>query len=98
MPYPNLAGKHAYDALITPEDLHAGLRGRGGVPRSLRGSRRHHLLSGPDHGQIAASGSATRFRGVGGENYLVALAGRRAGRGLRPVRHRRAGGGRRLED
>ncbi len=71
MPYPNLAGKHAYDSLITPEDLHASLRAEGAFPdlSAVRGAIICYQARIMD--QIAASGSATRIRGVGGENYLV---------------------------
>jgi uridine phosphorylase len=71
MPFPNLAGKHAYDALVTPQDLHDSLRAEGAFPdlSAVRGAILCYQSRIID--QIVASGTATRFRGVGGDNFLV---------------------------
>jgi uridine phosphorylase len=71
MPYPNLAGKHAYDALVTPQDMRASLRAEGGLPdlSAVRGAILCYQSRIMD--QIVAAGTATRFRVFGGESYLV---------------------------
>ena len=68
MPYPNLTGKHAYDSLITPQDLHASLQAEGAFPdlSAVRGAIICYQARIMD--QIAASENATRVRGVGGGN------------------------------
>lgn len=71
MPFPNLVGKHAYDALVTPQDLHASRQFEGGFP-DLSGvlgavlCYQNLMLD-----RIVARGEGTRIQHMPGEAFLV---------------------------
>lgn len=71
MPYPNLAGKHAYEALVTPRDLYASLAAVGTFPdlSGVRGAVLTYQARILD--RIVAAGGGERLRGVPGESFLV---------------------------
>lgn len=71
MPYPNLTGKHAYDALVTPQELYASLKAEGNIPDlvSVRGAVLCYQPRILD--RIVEAGGGTRLRGVPGDAFLV---------------------------
>jgi len=74
MPYPNLSGKHAYDALVTPQELHASLRAEDAFSDlSERAGVRGAILcyQGRIPDRVATAADAMRIRGVPGEPFLV---------------------------
>ena len=74
MPYPNLTGKHAYDALVTPRDLHASRRAHGDLPdlSDVVGVRGAVLCYQPRIlDRMLERGDARRIQGAPGECFLV---------------------------
>lgn len=71
MPYPNLAGKHAYDALVTPQEARASARAEGSLPDLSAAHGAILCYQSRIMDEVVASGTATQFRGIGGETYFV---------------------------